>query len=165
MQTARAATVATHAWTKLYSKIMSWISGVYECRSCMALTLRPKFVLPVSWWLVALQTRSKLPRMLQPCFELSTLTLWQLPFICRMHGNCPSSAECMAIALHLPNAWQLPITCRMHGIDLCKLKCAHLRFTVYSRKQANIHMHVCNAVLLVWSLLRLAPITRRLTCP
>ena len=30
---ARAANVATHAWTKLYDEIMSWISGVYECRS------------------------------------------------------------------------------------------------------------------------------------
>ena len=47
--------MATHAWTKLYTETMSWISGVYECRSCLALTdLIPshddhiKFVLPVS---------------------------------------------------------------------------------------------------------------------
>ena len=34
---ARAAiNVATHAWTKLYDEIMSWISGVYECRQCHA---------------------------------------------------------------------------------------------------------------------------------
>ena len=30
--------VATYAWTKLYTKIMSGISGVYKCRLCMALT-------------------------------------------------------------------------------------------------------------------------------
>ena len=28
---ARAATVATHAWTKLHAQIMSWVSGIYEC--------------------------------------------------------------------------------------------------------------------------------------
>ena len=33
---ARAANVATHAWTKLYNKIMSLISCVYECHLCHA---------------------------------------------------------------------------------------------------------------------------------
>ena len=31
---ARAIIVATHAWTKLYTKIMNWISCIYECCSC-----------------------------------------------------------------------------------------------------------------------------------
>ena len=35
------------------------------------------------------------------------------------------------------------------------LKCAHLKFTVYGRKQTN--KHVCNAVTLVWGSLRVAP--------
>ena len=37
--TARTATVnvATYAWTKLYTKLMSWISDVYKCCLCMAL--------------------------------------------------------------------------------------------------------------------------------
>ena len=34
---AREANVATHAWTKLYMGIMSYISGIYEYRLCMAL--------------------------------------------------------------------------------------------------------------------------------
>ena len=34
---ARAANVATHAWTKLYTEIMSKISDVYEYGLCMAL--------------------------------------------------------------------------------------------------------------------------------
>ena len=38
-------------------------------------------------------------------------------------------------------------------------KCAHLKFTVYGRKQASIHTHFRNAVMLVWGSLRLAPIT------
>ena len=32
------ATMATHAWTKLHSEVMSRISGAYECQLCMALT-------------------------------------------------------------------------------------------------------------------------------
>ena len=37
--TARTATVsmATYAWTKLYTKVMSWISDIYKCRLCMPL--------------------------------------------------------------------------------------------------------------------------------
>ena len=36
----RTATVSmdTYAWTKLHTKIISWVSGRYECRLCMALT-------------------------------------------------------------------------------------------------------------------------------
>ena len=34
---AREANVATHAWTKLYMGIMSYISGVYEYCLCVAL--------------------------------------------------------------------------------------------------------------------------------
>ena len=41
---------------------------------------------------------------------------------------------------------------------ILKSKRAHLKFTVYGRKQANIHTHVRNAVPLVWGSLRLAPI-------
>ena len=32
------ATMAIHAWTKLHSEVMRWISGAYECKLCMALT-------------------------------------------------------------------------------------------------------------------------------
>ena len=32
------------------------------------------------------------------------------------------------------------------------LKCVNLKFSVYDRKQTNIHTHLCNAVLLVWGL-------------
>ena len=42
------------------------------------------------------------------------------------------------------------------------LKRAHLKFSVYGRKQTNrqtdLHTHVRNAVTLVWGSLRLAPI-------
>jgi len=34
---ARASTVATHAWAKPHTQIMSWVSGVYECCLCMVL--------------------------------------------------------------------------------------------------------------------------------
>ena len=38
-------------------------------------------------------------------------------------------------------------------------KCAYLKFTVYGHKPTDIHTHAsCNAVTLVWGLLRLAPI-------
>ena len=40
------------------------------------------------------------------------------------------------------------------------VKYAHLKFTVYGRKQASIHTHVRNTVTLVWGSLRLAPIKR-----
>ena len=37
----------------------------------------------------------------------------------------------------------------------------YLKFRVYGRKQANIHTHMCNAVMLVWGSLRLAPINKQ----
>ena len=48
---------------------------------------------------------------------------------------------------------------------ILKFKRAHLKFSVYGRKQTDrqtdrqtyIHTHVCNAVTLVWGSLRLAP--------
>ena len=36
-------------------------------------------------------------------------------------------------------------------------KCYHLKFTVNGRKQASIHTHFRNAVMLVWGSLRLTP--------
>jgi len=36
ISSAREATVATHAWTKLHAQIMSWVSGIYKCNLCMA---------------------------------------------------------------------------------------------------------------------------------
>ena len=46
---------------------------------------------------------------------------------------------------------------------ILKFKHAHLKFSVYGRKQTNrqtdIHTHVRNAVTLVWGSLRLTPIT------
>ena len=50
---------------------------------------------------------------------------------------------------------------------ILKFKRAHLKFSVYGRKQTDrqtdrhtyIHTHMCNAVTLVWGSLRLAPIT------
>ena len=57
---------------KLYTKIISWVSGFYEYRSCNdgCCLKRPQplsiFVPSVNgWWLVEAQTRSKLPRVLQ----------------------------------------------------------------------------------------------------
>ena len=77
--TARAATVATQVWRKLYTEIMSWISEVYECCLCMALTwsnLMNKICTAFLWavrnrWSVAVQT-SKLPCVLQLNLVLST---------------------------------------------------------------------------------------------
>ena len=37
------------------------------------------------------------------------------------------------------------------------LKCTHFKFTVYGRKQTDIHTTSANAVTLVWGSLRLAP--------
>ena len=99
--TSRAATVAIHAWTKLYT---SWIYGVYGCHSCMALT--------------------------------STTVVT----VRRCTDNSLSPTECTS----------------------SKSKCPHLKFTIYGSKQANkqtsIYTHMCNAVLLMWGLLRLASI-------
>ena len=52
----------------------------------------------------------------------------------------------------------------MHEIDLREIfECAHLKFTVYGRKQASTYVymltHFRNAVPLVWGSLRLAPNT------
>ena len=38
------------------------------------------------------------------------------------------------------------------------LKSAHLKFTVYGRKQTDLHTTSTNAVMLVWGSLRLSPI-------
>ena len=50
-------------------------------------------------------------------------------------------------------------TMQGHSFSLREVfKCAHLKFTVYGHKQANIHTHMCNAVPIVWCSLRLVPI-------
>ena len=38
ISSAREATVATHARTKLHAQLMSCVSGVYDCRLCMVPT-------------------------------------------------------------------------------------------------------------------------------
>ena len=48
-------------------------------------------------------------------------------------------------------------------ITVLKIECAHLNFRTWLQvsKQASIHIHVPNAVMLVWGLLRLTPIVYR----
>ena len=66
----------------------------------------------------------------------------------------------LAVALHRHNSGLGTKTTRrswtfsLHEI----FKCAHLKFTLYSRKQTYIHTTSANAVTLVWGSLRLTPI-------
>ena len=66
----------------------------------------------------------------------------------------------LAVALHRHNSGLGISHARKHlrtfGLHEI-LKCAHLKFTVYGRKQTDIHTTSANAVTLVWSSLRLAP--------
>ena len=98
MPAAKAVAVATHAWTKLYTEIMSRVSGqcVYEC--CYAWPL-PEVDLnhhhdrnlycqwaAYRWWSIAAQTRS-----CHACFNFSCLHSKSLT----LHsGNSPPSTEC-----------------------------------------------------------------------
>ena len=66
-------------------------------------------------------------------------------------GRSPSLTRDSGLAVQ-----KLPqdLTFGLHEI----FKCAHLKFTVYGRKQTDIHTTSANAVTLVWGSLRLAPI-------
>ena len=66
----------------------------------------------------------------------------------------------LAVALHQHNSGLgTKITRRSWTFCLHEIfNCAHLKFTVYSRKQTYIHTTSANAVTLVWGSLRLAPI-------
>ena len=57
-----------------------------------------------------------------------------------------------------PSPTRLLSACMSSVFVILKFNHAHLKFTVYGHKQANIHTHVRNAVPLVWGSLRLAPI-------
>ena len=65
--------------------------------------------------------------------------------------------------LHSGSSPALPFTSSAQGHSIFgKYLNAHLKFTVYGRKQANkhvdIHTHFRNVVPLMWGLLRLTPI-------
>ena len=63
------------------------------------------------------------------------------------HLNSRYNRRCtLAFRLHTPSSMFV----------ILKFKRAHLKFTVYGRKQTSIHTHVHNAVMLVWGSLRLA---------
>ena len=117
----------TQTWTKLHTEVMNWISGAnYECRLCMALTSSD--------------------------LNYTVRNLYRLWVAC----PCPSRSAVAMRALtwvvftlsffHADSAfWQYspsPIArwARDHPAEdsLREIfKCAHLKFTVYGRKQAN----------------------------
>ena len=81
------------------------------------------------------------------CHWLSVAARTMLSCVLQLQLSPLQITKCctLAIALHLV---------------ILKFNHTHLKFTVYgTSKQANIHMHVRNAVPLVWGSLRLAPIT------
>ena len=83
------------------------------------------------------------------CLRSSSFTL-------TLHsGRSPSSTQQWAGHKTTRRSW----TFSLHEI----FKCAHLKFTVYGRKQTYIHTTSANAVTLVWGSLRLAPIITSLT--
>ena len=94
---------------------------------------------------------------------------WILCVICSVVSSdnsflgLPSHWRCgLAVALHqhdsglgILHARNHPRTFSLHEI----FKCAHLKFTVYGRKQTDIHKTFTIAVTLVWGSLRLPPVT------
>ena len=135
---ARAANVATHAWTKLYTEIMAFMSAVYAWPATQSTTVHSKFSQPVSGLPSSVEAQTS-----------ATRTSTSVVF-------APGPRCCtLTVALHWP---------QMLHVDLCEIfECAHLKFTVSGRskqtnKRTSIHTRVCNAVTLVWGSLRLAPI-------
>ena len=125
-----------HAWTELYTEIMSWISiGIYECRYNMHGPYLKRPAQPLSW-----------PSILNLYCLWATCHSW---FIATMHASnsVVSTAGCqyctLAIALH-------------HEFDLRKI---FRSYKVYGHKHANkyVYEHMHNVILLVWGLLRLTP--------
>ena len=139
---ARAVNVATHAWTKLYTEIMAFMSAVYAWPATQSTTVHSKFSQLVSGLPSSVEAQTSATR-------ASTSVVF-----------APGPRCCtLTVALHWPN---------MLHVDLREIfECAHLKFTVRGRskqtnkqtnKRTSIHTRVHNAVTLVWGSLRLAPI-------
>ena len=136
---AKAANVATHAWTKLYTEIMAFMSVVYAWPATYSTTVHIKFSQPASGLPSSVEAQTSATR-------ASTSVIF-----------APGPRYCtLTVALHWPH---------MLHVDLREIfECAHLKFTVSGRskqtnKRTSIHTRMRNAVTLVWGSLRLASIT------
>ena len=77
---AKTATVDTHAWTKLHTQIMGWISSVYECAvyAWPYLNHRPQFT-PLQPVVESLYYTNHKPCMLQlqsSSLQITDVALW-----------------------------------------------------------------------------------------
>ena len=124
--------VATYAWTKLYTKFMSWISGVYKFRLCMALTWSMDHIVYVVRVLYY-------PCLKLPLWSKFILLVGSLPFHdlwqhIQTRSKLPCVLQLQSSPLRLTDAalWK-------DELDLCNFKInrAHLKFTAYGCKQAS----------------------------
>ena len=122
---ARAANVATHAWTKLYTEIMAFMSVVYAWPATQSTTVHIKLSQPVSGLPSSVEAQTSATR-------ASTSVVF-----------APGPRYCtLTVALHWPH---------MFHVDLREIfECAHLKFMVSGRskqtnKQTNVqaYTHVC----------------------
>ena len=114
------ATTATHACIKLHTEVMSWISGTYECRFCMALTSKANST-----------TVRNLYRLWAacPCLSWSAVAMRAL---CRLCSSFPSH-RCCTLCGSSPSpiaGWGRDYRSSVREIS----KCAHLIFKVYGHK-------------------------------
>ena len=139
--------------------MMSWSGSVYEYRLCTTLTwndLNPLCIIlcgrqtACRWWLVC-SCCDKQEVRCHVCLNLSCL-----------HYGCQRCTPAVAQHCHaLPFTYWVLLSAWAHLI-FGKYLNAHLKFTIYGRKQAwpvVLHTHLRNAVPLVWGSLRLAPTT------
>ena len=137
ISSAREATVATHAWTKLYAQIMSWVFGVYGCCLFMALT-----------WSASTTVVSSL--LLKVC---SCTNHKQVAMHASTSVGFTSGQQCC------PQAVRSKDTTWGHSSFI---KYLNALFTIYSNghKQTNRHAYTgfCSEVPLVWDLVKLTPI-------
>ena len=118
---ARAANVATHAWTKLYTEIMAFMSAVYAWPATHSTTVHIKFSQPASGLPSSVEAQTSATR-------ASTSVVF-----------APGPRYCtLTVALHWPH---------MLHVDLREIfECAYLKFTVSGRsiqtnKQTNVQAY------------------------
>ena len=134
MPTAR---TATYAWTKLYTKVTSWISNVYyKCRLCTALT-----------WNDLDHRRNR------TLYCLSVTCRWikqgKLPCVLAVFSTPGNRRSTLSIAIHKH-------VCKFEMYVSFGIRSLNKIFGIWPHADINTHTS-CSAVSLVWGSLRLAP--------
>ena len=119
----------THAFTKLYTEVTSWISRAYECQLCMdlpeanSITVRDLYRL----WATC------------PCLSWSAVAMRALTWVVFVPRASFTPTLCSSSSPSPTRQWAGHIACtKLPGLHEI-FKYAHLKFTVYGCTQTDIH--------------------------